>query len=114
MEKKNETPYPKGSFPVKVSVESKGNGADSASMSQTSNQPTRSALTLLSRFVEEAQQKFQLTIVTSPTGDPHFAEATIAVPFPDREHIRIHFNIFASEMEDQHGTGLYFHMESAF
>lgn len=37
-----------------------------------------------------------------------------ALPFAHREHIRIAFNLFAADMDDQHGTGLYFHMESAF
>jgi hypothetical protein len=55
-----------------------------------------------------------LAIVKALSGNTQQAEAVIAVPFADRETIRVDFNIYASEMEDKHGMGLYFHMESAF
>lgn len=87
-------------FPVHISVENKCENT--------------SAITQLGRFMEEASKKFDLTIVKTLSGDTMNAEAVIAVPFADRENIRIDFNIFASEVEDEHGTGLYFHMESAF
>ena len=87
-------------FPVHISVENKCENT--------------SAITLLERFMEEAGKKFDLTILEVPSGDTMNAEAVIAVPFADRENIRIDFNIYASEVEDEHGTGLYFHMESAF
>lgn len=87
-------------FPVHISVENKRDGT--------------SAIDLLKRFVEEANKKFDLTIVETLSGNAQKAEAVIAVPFADRENIRVDFNIFASDVEDEHGTGLYFHMESAF
>ena len=93
-------PYPKGSFPVRISVTGNGSGSNASD--------------LLASFMDEAQENYQLSIVSPLLGDASHAEAVIAVPFPDREHIRIAFNIFASEAEDQYGTGLYFHMESAF
>ena len=87
-------------FPVHISVENK---CDSTN-----------AITLLECFMEEANKKFDMTIVETLSGNEQKAEAVIAVPFIDRENIRIAFNIYASKVEDEHGTGLYFHMESAF
>lgn len=87
-------------FPVHISVENK--------CEETS------AITLLEDFMEEASKKFEVTLVEKPSGNIQKAEAVIAVPFADRENIRVVFNIYASEAEDKHGAGLYFHMESAF
>lgn len=91
--------YPRGSFPVRISVK----GAEGCS-----------ALTLIDAFLTQSKQKYLLTLLETATGDDSHAEAVIAVLFPEREHIRIDFNIFASEMEEKHGTGIFFHMESAF
>lgn len=100
MDKSEQKAYPKGHFPVRICADSVRDGC--------------SALSLLERFVEAARNKYEMATVTELTGDAHHAEAVISVPFPDREHIRIDFNIFASEVEDEHGDGLYFLMESAF
>lgn len=94
---KKQSPMP---FPVHISVENRLEDLN--------------ATTLLGGFIEQASQSFNLTIVTPLTGSDSQADATISVPFADREHIRIAFNIYASEVEDAHGLGLYFHMESAF
>ncbi|MBR6202270.1 MAG: hypothetical protein IKQ62_04625 [Bacteroidaceae bacterium] len=75
---------------------------------------TASAPDLLSRFIQQAAQQYELTVTAPPSGTTASAQATITVPFAHREHIRILFNIFAADMEEEHGTGLYFHMESAF
>lgn len=70
---------------------------------------------LIDRFILLAKEKYDLRIISdSQITKANQAEATIAVPFPDRENIRIDFNIFASEAEDEGGSNLYFHMESAF
>ena len=100
MDKPEQKNYPKGHFPVHITVDASHHTSD--------------ALQLLNRFIILMQKKYALAIISSPTGTPPHAEATLSVPFPDRENIRIDFNIFTSEMEDEHGTGLYFHMESAF
>ncbi len=44
------------------------------------------------------------------------AETRIAVPFPDRENIRIDYNIFSSEIDNECGSPIrfHFHMESDF
>lgn len=94
---KKQSPMP---FPVHISVENRLEDLN--------------ATTLLGGFIEQASQSFNLTIVTPLTGSDSQADATISVSFADREHIRIAFNIYASEIEDAHGLGLYFHMESAF
>lgn len=71
-------------------------------------------LSILSQFIDLARQRYDLALLSSPAGTSTHAEAIFSVPFPDRERIRIDFNIFASDIESTHGTGLYFHMESAF
>jgi hypothetical protein len=100
MDKKEQNSYSKGHFPVHISVTGESTHGD--------------ALSLLEKFIQQAGEKYPLAIQQSPTGDATKAEATLSVPFPDRENIRIDFNIFASDMESIHGNGLYFHMESAF
>lgn len=64
----------------------------------------------IERFVTEAQGQFNLQLHQKPTQ----GEAVISVPFADRENVRIAFNIFASQADEEDGEGLYFHMESAF
>lgn len=83
---------PKGYFPIRICV---GTG-------------------LSERFIEEARQNHSIAIVqqTRPKGDSA-EEAVIAVPFADKEMLRVDFNIFASEMEREHGVKTAFLMESA-
>ena len=100
MDENKQQSYPKGHFPLHLTVTAKGTTADSPS--------------LLQQFIQRMEAKYSLAIQQSPSGTPSLAEAIISVPFPDRENIRIDFNLFASEMESIHGNGLYFHMESAF
>ena len=87
-------------FPVHVSVKNKCENID--------------ATCLLGQFIEQASETFDLTLKEPLSGNKWDAEAVFAVPFAEREHIRIRFNIFASEMDYKYGQGLYFHMESAF
>ena len=94
---KTHTPMP---FPLHISAESHSESAD--------------APTLLRRFIEQASHQYDVTILSPVSGTPTQADATISVPFADRERFRITFNIFASEMDDTYGTDLFFHMESAF
>ena len=100
MNEKKQTNYPKGHFPVSISVEDR-NTYGNASI-------------LLEKFIQQAEEKYPLVIVKQSQGDASHAQAVVSIPFPDREHIRIDFNIFASEAENEYGQGLYFHMESAF
>ncbi|MBR1667727.1 MAG: hypothetical protein IJ693_05530 [Bacteroidaceae bacterium] len=100
MDKSEQRSYPKGHFPVRISVDRKQGDA--------------SALHLLGEFIGMAQEKYETATVEPLTGGALHAETTISVPFPDRENIRIDFNIYASETEEKHGKGFYFYMESAF
>ena len=99
MDKKEQNSYPKGHFPVHISVTGKSMHGD--------------ALSLLEKFVEQAGEKYPLAILEKPSGEATKAEATISVPFPDRENIRIDFNIFASDMEETCGKDPHFYMGSA-
>ena len=99
MDKKEQNSYPKGHFPVHISVTGKSMNGD--------------ALSLLEKFVEQAGEKYPLAILEKPSGEATIAEATISVPFPDRENIRIDFNIFSIDMEETCVKDLYFYMESA-
>lgn len=77
------------------------------------------ATELIHQFVSEARQKYDLQVIALPNNGPaietHHAEAIIAVPFPDKERVRIDFNIFASNTEEKYDDALRFrfHMENA-
>lgn len=100
MDKTEHNECPEGGFAVRVNVKRMHGEADTHR--------------LLSGFVERAKTKYELSTLVNLSGDASEAEVVIAVPFADRERIRIDYNVYASEMEDEHGDGLYFHMESAF
>lgn len=100
MEKSEQQKYPKGHFPLHLTIDDR--------------QSDCNAIELLKEFIKKMAEKYSLTIVEEPSSDTTKAQAVISVPFPHREDIRIDYNIFASEMEDRFGAGLYFHMESAF
>ncbi len=58
----------------------------------------------LVRFIAEAQKKYDLQLCDIQAGGlhnaiPRHAEAVIAVPFPDKENLRVDFNIYMSELE---------------
>lgn len=58
----------------------------------------------LVRFISEAQHKYDLQLCDIQAGGlhnaiPRHAEAVIAVPFPEKENLRVDFNIFSSEIE---------------
>ena len=93
--------YPRGFFPVRIRIDRQGKNE-------------HPALHLLEQFIETTRQRYEVAIVEAPRGDSTHAEAVVAVPFPEREHIRVDFNIFASEKEEELGQGYYFYMESAF
>src|SRR5574344_1364587 len=100
MDNQRQHAYPKGSFPVLVRVEGRSEKVD--------------ALMLLKEYMKHAGERYELTVVKEAEGNGTKAEAVVAVPFPDRENIRVDFNIHASEVEEHVGEQVYFHMESAF
>lgn len=68
---------------------------------------------LLTRFLQQVSTTYHLQILEAP---PQTSEALIAVPFPDKEKIRIDFNIFASDVEETMPplSRYHFFMESAY
>ena len=62
---------------------------------------------ILARFLNAALDKYDLRLCSISGGNlhnaiPRDAEAVIAVPFADRERIRVDFNVFAAEVQDEY------------
>ena len=62
---------------------------------------------ILARFLNTAIDKYDLRLCSISGGNlhnaiPRDAVAVIAVPFADRERIRVDFNVFASEVQDEY------------
>ena len=62
---------------------------------------------VLARFLNSALEKYDLRLISLSGGNlhnaiPRDAEAVIAVPFAERENIRVDFNVFASEVQDEY------------
>ncbi len=62
---------------------------------------------ILARFLNAAQDKYDMRLCSISGGNlhnaiPRDATAVIAVPFADREKIRVDFNVFASEVQDEY------------
>lgn len=104
MEKSEQPNYPRGHFPLHITV----------TCQPPAVTPQLSTIDILTQFIHIAQERYDLALLSSPSGTPTRAEVILSVPFPDRERIRIDYNIFASDIESTHGTSFYFHMESAF
>ena len=81
------------------------------------------AQALLSHFVRSERDQYGLSISEETDRDslPHprqavaHAETLISIPFTEKETVRIHFNIFASQFESEHPEepNVFFRMESA-
>ncbi|MBQ4380152.1 MAG: hypothetical protein II806_02620 [Bacteroidaceae bacterium] len=75
------------------------------------------AAQVLSDFITLVRQKYEVEVISEITCNcAHSqAEVTLAVPFSERETVRIDFNIFASEFDTLHPseTTSYFKLESA-
>ena len=101
MDKSGQKDYPKGHFPLHIrAVRKQGN---------------KDATELLRKFIDWAAERYALERIEPLRGGKEQAEAVISVPFPDRERIRIDFNIYASQTDEAVGTeSMYFHMESVF
>ena len=62
---------------------------------------------ILARFLNSALEKYDIKLCSISGGNlhnaiPRDATAVIAVPFADRERIRVDFNVFASEIQDEY------------
>lgn len=87
-------------FPVRIIVD-KLRGGHSGDDIQKHRLNANKALI---RFIDQAMHKYDLQVCDIQAGGlhnaiPRHAEAIIAVPFPDKENLRIDFNIFSSELE---------------
>ena len=75
------------------------------------------AAQVLSEFISLVREKYEVEFISEITCNCAHSqsEVTVAVPFSERETIRIDFNIFASEFETLHPseTTSYFKLESA-
>lgn len=115
--------YPKGYFPLLIRVEDKKPGCGQKMGTED----------ILDLFVKKASENYDLHVkedfcgttdstdlgskAKTPHGTPaNCSEKHIAVPFTDRENIRIAYNIFASDIDGKCGDAyrFHFHMESEF
>jgi len=102
-------------FPLRISIDKLRGGHSGDDI----NKHRPNAIKLLARFLFEASEKYDLKLIDIQGGNlhnaiPRQAEAVIAVPFPDKENIRVDFNIFSSEIgEEYHDEeSMYLFMES--
>lgn len=90
-------------FPVRIIIDGLRGGHSGDDI----NKHRLNANKVLARFLNEAQGKYDLQVVDIQAGGlhnaiPRHAEAVIAVPFPDKENLRVDFNIFSSEIEAEY------------
>ncbi len=75
------------------------------------------AAQVLSEFIQSIQKKYPVEITEEIyTNCAHTqAKVILAIPFSERENVRIDFNIFSSEFDSLHPdeSATYFKMESA-
>ena len=90
-------------FPIRISIDKLSGGHSGDDI----NKHRPNAIKLLSRFLYEASEKYDLKLVDIQGGNlhnaiPRQAEAVIAVPFADKENVRVDFNVFASEIGEEY------------
>ena len=73
------------------------------------NKMRANANKVLGRFLYQVWKKYDARLLTIKGGNlhnaiPRDAEATIAVPFKDKESVRVDFNVFAAAIEDEFHT----------
>lgn len=90
-------------FPVRIVVDGLRGGHSGDDI----NKHRLNANKALVRFLDEVQHKYDLQLIDIQAGGlhnaiPRHAEAVIAVPFPDKENLRVDFNIFSSELEAEY------------
>lgn len=95
-------PVPAGSMFLKVSVDRLHGGHSGDDI----DKGYANANKILARFLYQAMNKYDIRICNISGGNlhnaiPRDAQAIIAVPFKDRESIRIDFNVFASEIGNE-------------
>lgn len=108
-------PLRKSFFAMHISVDKLRGGHSGDDI----NKHRANAIKAIIRFIYKEMQKYDLRLVDLQGGNlhnaiPRQAEAVIAVPFDKKEDVRVDFNIFASEFEEEYKdeTGVRFFLES--
>lgn len=112
----NKVEAPKGYFFLEASIKGLCGGHSGDDI----NKKRANANKLLGRFLYEENKKMPLYLVSFNGGKLHNAitrEASIvfAVPFAEKENVRVDWNVFASNVEDEFivtESGINWHMES--
>ena len=96
-------PLRKSFFPLHISVDKLRGGHSGGDI----HDHRANAIKTLTRFIYLEMQKYDLRLIDLQGGNlhnaiPRDAEAIIAVPFDKKEDVRVDFNIFASEFEDEY------------
>ena len=123
--------YPKGFFPLMIRVTDRKH-EKAEKMNACAEGIVFTAESYLNSFMARAGEKYDLRVRGGDENggtqnmevlaekmehaDSDVAEAMVAVPFPDRELIRVELNIFASEVDEMCGEAdrFEFYMQSAF
>ncbi len=106
---------PANYFPVRLSIDKLRGGHSGDDI----NKHRPNAIKLLVRFLDQAREKYDIRLTDIQGGNlhnaiPRQAEAVIAVPFKDKENIRVDFNVFSREIEEEYHdeASMTTHMES--
>lgn len=92
-------PMSKSYFAVRIRIDGLRGGHSGDDI----NKHRLNAIKTMARFLTIASDKYDLRLCDIQGGNlhnaiPRYAEAVVAVPFPDKENLRVDFNIFASEV----------------
>ena len=115
--KYNKVEAPDGFFFLRATVD----GLTGGHSGDDINKKRANAAKLLARFLYTEQQKRNLFLASFNSGKLHNAiprdgEIVFAVPFADKEDVRVDWNVFCSEVEEEFTVtekNMHFHMESA-
>ena len=110
-------PAPEGYFFFELKV----NGLTGGHSGDDINKKRANANKVLARFLYNSMQKYDLYIADIQTGGlrnaiPREAIALCAVPMKDKENIRVDWNIFAADVEEEYSVtepNVKFHLQSA-
>lgn len=114
--KVEEIETPNGLFFVEINIKGLQGGHSGSDI----HLPRANANILLGKFLQQTAQKYPFYLCSLSGGGLHNAiareaSALFAVPFADREHIRIDWNIYTAELEDtwlQHEPTMRFDLSS--
>ncbi len=109
-------PLPAGYFTLRINIDGLCGGHSGDDIVKK----RANANKLLARFLYASMKKYDLRIIDMNGGNlhnaiPRYASALVALPSADKESLRVDFNVFASEVEDEFHTtekNMKFTMES--